>query len=154
LVIVTEGRLALADEAGTVESLYAGDSVGDVEVVAGRGRAFSLKAVEPSAIATLDREALERLFEQFPLIAVSFVGELGRELKWRNDLLREVMLARAQGLRAERLARLLERRRLALRRRRYASLRRAGNLVMRLLFVEPARRVSFWMFAGVTLALF
>ena len=153
LVIVVEGDLELTYEGGGRGRLFPGDSLGDYEVVAGHGKAGTLRAREPSTVATLDHASLETLFEALPIIGVQFVAELGRELKWRNDLLREVYLARAEGLAPARLEGVLRRRRRTLRRKRQSSLRRLGAMTWRLLVSEPARLPSFWMFAGAVLAL-
>jgi CRP-like cAMP-binding protein len=153
LVIVVDGSLELANETGGKGRLFPGDSLGDYEVVEGRGAAGLLTAREPATVATLDHASLEKLFEQLPILGVQFVAELGRELKWRNDLLREVCLARAEGLAEARLAGMLRRRRRTLRRQRQSSLRRLGAALWRLLVAEPARLPSFWMFAGAVLAL-
>lgn len=153
LVIVVEGELALTTQGGGRGRLFPGDSLGDYEVVEGKGEAGLLTARAASTVATLDHASLEKLFEQLPIIGVRFVAELGRELKWRNDLLREVCLARAEGLAPARLEGVLRRRRRTLRRKRQSSLRRLGAGVWRLLVSEPARLPSFWMFAGAVLAL-
>src|SRR5262249_264633 len=83
----------------------------------------------------------------------AFVTELGRELKWRNDLLREVVLARAERLPEAQIESMLRRRRRRLVAHRRASLTRGLTLLWRAVISEPARRPTFWMFVGAVLAL-
>jgi hypothetical protein len=153
LVVVVEGRVALSRGSGVVATLFAGDSLGDVEVVSGRAQAGLLTALEPTTLYTLSASDLDVLFAENPAIALSFVGELGMELRWRNDLLREICLARAAGLPPMFLGALLSRSRRRLQRHRNSPLRRIGALLLRVLVREPSRRPVFWMFAGVVLAL-
>jgi len=152
LVLVAAGELWVRRGA-EVSVVFPGDMLGEVEVLAGRGAGETVEAREDSALAVLDRAAVETLLEEFPVIARPWVSELGRELKWRNDLLREILLARSQGWAAERLAGVLARRRRRLQRHRHHPIRRVGALLARVLIVEPSQRPTFWMFAGVVLAL-
>src|SRR5262249_55483778 len=83
----------------------------------------------------------------------AFVTELGRELKWRNDLLRDVVLARAERLPEAQIDAMLRRRRRRLVAHRRASLARGLTLIWRAVISEPSRRPTFWMFTGAVLAL-
>src|SRR5207245_110916 len=107
----------------------------------------------PTTLAALSGADLDALFAECPAIALSFVADLGLELRWRNDLLRDICLAQAAGLPPSMVAALLARSRRRLQRHRSSSLRRVGTLLVRILFKEPSRRPVFWMFAGVALAL-
>jgi CRP-like cAMP-binding protein len=152
LVVVASGELSL--QRGTETALlFPGDSVGDAESLAGRGPAEVLTALEPSILAVLDRAAIDGVLGDFPICARPWVAELGRELKWRNDLMREVLLARAQGWSQAQLSAVLRSRRRRLQRRRHHPIRRVGALLGRVLFAEPARRPAFWILAGAVLAL-
>jgi hypothetical protein len=151
-VVVAGGALTL-ERSGEKVRLFAGDSAGDAEVLAGKGPAEVMTADEPSSLAVLDRVGMDALFAELPIVARPWVAELGRELKWRNDLLRDVLLARAQGFGSAQVTQVLRRRRRKLHRTRHQPFRRMGALLWRVLFVEPARRPAFWMFAGVLLAL-
>ncbi len=153
LVVVADGEVVLTRSGSEVATLFPGDSLGDVAVVAGRGQAGALIAKKPSLVATLASADLDALFSECPAIALSFVADLGLELRWRNDLLREICLAHAAGLPPTLLSALLSRSRRRLQRHRTSSLRRVGALLLRVLVREPSRRPVFWMFAGVTLAL-
>jgi hypothetical protein len=150
LVIVLEGEARL-EPAGT--PLFAGDVLGQVEVVIGQGNAGKVTAVEPTILAVLDTVGLEALFADYPAIAPAWVAELARELKWRNDMLREVSLARAEGLPKRALEQVLERRKRRLARHRASPVRRATARVFSALFVVPGARPSFWMLLGALSAL-
>jgi CRP-like cAMP-binding protein len=152
LVIVERGVLSIS-RGGEAAQLFVGDSVGDAEVLAGTGAAEVLTATEPSVLAVLERAEVDALLREYPITARPWVAELGRALKWRNDVLREVLLARSEGWRPEQLAAMLKRRRGKLQRRRHHPVRGVGALLWRVLLVEPARRPTFWMFAGLVLAL-
>lgn len=86
-------------------------------------------------------------------MAVAWVNELARELRWRNDLLREILLARSAKLPPLEMQLILRRRLARLKRRRQYPLHRIAALIVRSLITEPARRRAFWVFAGASLAL-
>src|SRR5581483_10833898 len=110
LVLVLDGQATLTVGGGAPTELFAGDVVGELEVL-GHGEGERFTAREPTALATLDRAGLDALFADYPAIAPPWVAALGRELKWRNDLLREISLAHAEGLPAPALEAVLGRRR-------------------------------------------
>ncbi len=147
LVMVVEGELALVRDADRA-SLFPGDSVGDAEVLGGKGNFATLTARVPSLLGVLDRSSLDATLEEFPVIALPWVAELGRELRWRNDVLREILLARSTGLSATQLQPILRRHQLRLRRARHHPVHRIGALLGRVLFTEPSRRPAFWSFVG------
>lgn len=152
LAIVVKGELSLVRDADRA-SLFPGDSVGDAEVLAGQGSSGTLTARVPSVIGLIDRPSLQAILGEYPVVAVPWVAELGRELRWRNDVLREIVLARSTGLSAARLRPILRRHQLRLRRARHHPVHRVGSLLARVLFVQPSRRPAFWVFAGLVLAL-
>jgi hypothetical protein len=152
LVIVVDGEATLARDGDTVE-LYAGDLAGEIEVLSGRGAAGTLTARTPARLATLDGDGLTRLFADYPAIAPPWLSELGRELKWRNDLLREVSLAYAERLPEAQLAAVLGRRRKRLAHHRRATVRNAAARLGRALFTAPGARPSFWVLVGAVSAL-
>src|SRR4051812_24204669 len=115
LVIVAEGRARVT---GREQLLFPGDSTGAVAVATGRGQALTLDAGHGGATLLLvDRAIFARMLEDFPAVAPAFLAEVARELKWKNDLLREVSLAHAEGLPDEQLAAVLHSRRRRLKRR-------------------------------------
>ena len=153
LAIVVDGQADLAVEGGATMPLFAGDVLGELEVLIGRGAEESLTAVEPTTIATLDRAAVDTLLADFPAIAPPWVADLARELRWRNDLMREVSLAHAEGLPPATLASVLRRRRRNLQRHRRSPVRRATARMARAVFTVPAGRPSFWVLVGAVVAL-
>src|ERR1700737_2299415 len=122
LVIVLSGELVLIRNAADRTRLFPGDAVGGVELLAGRSLAGTLQARGPAVAAVLDRPSLQRILEQFPAVALPWMAAMGRELSWRNELLREVLLARSAKLSAGELRFFLRRRRAQLRRRRQHSI--------------------------------
>jgi CRP-like cAMP-binding protein len=153
LVVVVHGRADLLVERGAPLALFAGDVFGEQEIAVGRGSEEQLRALEPTSLAVLDRAGLDALFEEFPALAPPWVAELARELKWRNDLLREVSLAHAENLPPKALEAVLKRRRANLQRRRASPVRRATARLVRALFTAPGTRPSFWVLVGVVSAL-
>ena len=153
LIVIGGGELLLIRRKGERTSLYPGDSVGSAEVLAGRQVPGTLSAVKPSLIGVVDESAAAAILEEFPIVAVAWVSELARELRWRNDLLREILLARSAKLPPLEMQLILRRRLARLKRRRQYPLHRIAALIVRSLITEPARRRAFWVFAGATLAL-
>lgn len=153
LVVVLRGRCELVVSRGAPIALFAGDVFGEQEIAVGRGRDEQLRALEPTSLAVLDRAGLDALFDEFPALAPPWVAELARELKWRNDLLREVSLAHAEELPPKALEAILRRRRLNLQRRRSSPVRRATARLVRALFTAPGARPSFWVLVGAVTAL-
>ena len=153
MVVVVAGAVQYEQEGEDPVPLFVGDTYGEAEVVARRTRAATLRAREDSLVATLDADAIDALFAEIPAIALAFVTELGRELKWRNDLLRDVVLARAERLPEAQIESMLRRRRRRLVAHRRASLARGLHLLWRAAVADPARRPTFWMFVGAVLAL-
>jgi hypothetical protein len=157
MVLVIRGQAELAVEGGPSALLIEGDVIGDIEIVVGRSaKRMAISSREGgvgATIAILDRPALEALFREFPAVAPPWLAELGRELKWRNDMLREVSLARAEALPPQALERLIQRRRKRLHSRRGSPLRRATARLVRTLFTAPGKRPSFWVLVGALTAL-
>lgn len=153
LAVVVGGEATLARGQAEPIRLVAGDTFGEVEVVRGGHEPATLVARGPARVATLARRDLDALFAEIPSLALPFVVELGRELKWHNDLLREVCMARSEGLSAAELAEVVRRRRRRLLRHRRFSSRRLGAALWRALVTEPARRPAFAVFVGAIVAL-
>lgn len=153
LVLVCGGAVTLSREGMRPAPLFTGDSFGEAEVVAGLCAPSQVTARTESVLAVLDKPLLDALLAEYPVIALPLVAVLGGELKWRNALLREVVLARAEKLSEPQLARLLRGRRTKLARHRQRASRRVGHLLWHLMVAEPSRRPAFWIFLGATLAL-
>jgi CRP-like cAMP-binding protein len=153
VLVVLSGEVKLT-RGGVGELLLdEGDWTDELRAVAGQGRLGTLIAQSPARLAQLDKSALDQLFEQMPVIAVPLLAELGREASRRNDLMRDVALARTSGLPPTAFKALVTRRRRQMLRHRHVSAARIGSLLFRALVAEPSRRLTFWMFLGATLAL-
>ncbi len=148
LVIVVDGEARL----GGSLPLFAGDRVGVVEIAAGQPTG-AIVAETATRLAYLDAAALDRVFADYPAVAPPWLRELGRELKWRNDLLREVSLAYAEKLPPAQVQALLSRRHRRLRQNRRSNLRGAFARLGRALFTAPGTRPSFWVLLGALSAL-
>jgi CRP-like cAMP-binding protein len=152
LVIVVDGEATL-ERGGAPEPLFPGDTFGEVELATGHVIAGRLIADAPTQLALLDRAALDRILDEYPAVAVPWLRQLGRELKWRNDVLREVSLAFAEALPQAQLESVLEARRRRLARHRASTVGRALGRMGRALFTVPGRRPSFWVLIGTLSAL-
>lgn len=153
LVLVIAGAATLERD-GQRLRLYVGDTVGDTEVATGQGVAGRIVADRGRVdLALLDAAAFDRLLETYPAIAPPWLDHLGRELKYRNDLLREVSLAYAEKLPPAHLASLLARRRHRLAHHRRSSVGSAAARLGRALFTAPGLRPSFWVLVGAMAAL-
>jgi hypothetical protein len=153
LVLVLAGQGELTLDGGAPVTLYAGDAFGELDVVIGKGPRAKLKSISVLRIARLDRAGLDALFVEYPAIAPPWVAELSRELKWRNDLIREASVAYAEKLPPEQLEAMLERRRRNLQRHRRSPVRRATARLVKALFTAPGSRPSFWVLLGALSAL-
>jgi CRP-like cAMP-binding protein len=151
LVLLVEGEARLLRDGASLP-LFGGDSFGEVELATGQttGR---LEAVTPLELALLDGEALEKIFADYPATAPAWLQLLGRELKWRNDVLRELSLAFAENLPPAQLESMLSRRRRRLQQYRQSHVRGALLRLGRALFMVPGSRPSFWVLVGALAAL-
>jgi hypothetical protein len=152
MVIILDGEAELFEEGRDVPvPLFESDVVGDLEIMA--GRAPRRRIVGPATLAVLDRTTLDGLLVDFPAIAPPWIAELGRELKWRNDMLREVSLARSEGLPKQAMEAMLSRRRKRLQHRRRSPLRSMTRHLVTAIFTAPGKRPSFWVLIGALTAL-
>lgn len=152
LIVVTSGTLEIELQDGDRLRLFAGDSFGEAELIAGAGHDGVASALPHATLALLSRPQLSGLLERLPAVAVPLVTELARELKWHNDVLREIRLARSEGLPTAALQTILRSRSRRLHRHRRAPWRRFAEAAWRAVFTEPARRPTFWIFWGALLA--
>jgi len=152
LLVIVDGEARL-ERGGVTLTLFTGDTVGEVDLATGRSLPSKLTAERASTIATLDAPALAELLAQFPAVAPPWVAELGRELKWRNDVLREVSLAYAERLPPAQLEAVLARRRRRVLHHRRSTIGSAARRLGTALFTAPGRRPSFWVLLGVLSAL-
>ena len=153
MVVVAEGVVELRREGLMPVRLFAGDVVGEDDVLAGACDAWELRALTPAWLATLDAEGVGAMLGEFPSVAIPLLYRLGSDLKWYNDLLRDATAAQADGLPARAVAGLLRRHERHIHHQRRSSARTVLELLARTLVTEPAERPSFWMFAGVAAGL-
>lgn len=151
--LVLSGRIALtrAEIAGMppVEiHLAQGDRFGELPLFAGIRGAGQVRATQPSRLAILDEAGLHALGEQFPVLWLGIAAKLSRELKWKNDLLREIQEFDAQRVDATQLELFLESRRRRVARRRTGVARSATRALLRTVVTEPGREPAFWILAG------
>jgi CRP-like cAMP-binding protein len=152
LVIVVDGEARLVRGGSTVR-LFSGDTFGEIELATGRAAPARVVAETAATVATLDREALDGIFADYPAAALPWLRQLGRELKWRNDALREVSLAYAEKLPPSQLEAVLSARRRRLARHRRTTVGDAIRRLLRTIFLTPVARPSFWVMVGVLSAL-
>jgi len=153
VLVVLEGEVTLVREGIGGVTLDEGDWSDDLRALTGKGRPGTVAAHVTSKLALLDQAAFDRLFEVLPVVAVPLLSELGREAQRRNDLTREIALARGSGLPPAAFKALVTRRRRRMHRHRHVAVARVGALLWRALVVEPSRRLAFWMFLGAFSAL-
>jgi hypothetical protein len=153
VLVVLEGEVTLVRRGLGAFKLDAGDWSDELRAVSGCGRVGVITASETSTVMLLGKAAIDHLFLELPVIAVPLLAELGREAQRRNDLTREVALARNSGLPPGAFKALVVRRRRRMQRHQQTSFARIGALALRALVVEPSRRLTFWMFLGAVLAL-
>jgi CRP-like cAMP-binding protein len=151
MIIVVSGDATLTLGQESVE-LFAGDVIGVAELVDGRGLCGALVASRGATVATLDPAGLDAILSSEPSAALPLLADLSRELRRSTEMVREVCLARAEGLHARDIEVLLGRRARTLH-LRGGTVRKTAALLGRTLLVEPARTAPFWAFAGILWAL-
>ncbi len=156
LVILVSGRatLELAGAGRTLRShLEPGDRFGDTGLVSGHATPFRVVARERSALATLDRAGLDQLLAEFPAVALPLADELTRELRSKNDAVRQLLELHAEKLPREELASAIAERRRVLGRRRMGVARLTPRAIFRRLVVQEGADPPFWMLIGFIVAL-
>src|SRR5208337_3270098 len=91
--------------------LAAGDRWGELPLFACIRGTLSIASAVPSRLAILDEAGFKALGEEYPVIWLDIATRLSRELKWKNDLLREIQEFDAQQVDATELEFFLESRR-------------------------------------------
>ncbi|MGH7329531.1 MAG: cyclic nucleotide-binding domain-containing protein, partial [Polyangiaceae bacterium] len=104
LVVVARGQidLSVTSPAGTLEStLEPGDRFGEMQILSCVHQGVRLSTKTSAVVATLDRSGLDRILEEFPVVALSLATELATEQSAKNDLARQLMELHAEGLEGE-----------------------------------------------------
>lgn len=80
LHMILEGRLAASRRGEDIGDLLEGDHLGEGALVDAGPRRVSVRAVDPSTVATLSRDAFERLAEARPDIHARLLEAILREM--------------------------------------------------------------------------
>ncbi len=154
IVVVVAGsmRLEVDSRAGALRGvMHAGDRFGDIGLVTGHSRRFTIEAPaerEAVTIATMDRAAFEGVLAEFPAVALPLAVELSRELAASTDVVRQILELHAEHLPSEELAAAVDERRAALLRRGARVSRLGPGALFRSLVVQQGAEPPFWMLAG------
>ena len=133
--------------------LVTGDRWGELALFAGASVPVRLQATSDSELALLDAAGFRDLTREFPVVWNEVAQRLARELKWKNDLLREIQELDQAQADAATLELFLESKRRHLSRRRAGIARRAGRIAWRAAVAEPSREPAFWILTGFVLAI-
>lgn len=153
LVVVVGGRVTLNDDQRELARLDPGDRHGELSLLTGHVQPFHVIAVGPATIATCDRAAFDALLEENPAVALPLADELSRELRARNDAVRQLLELHAEGLPKAELAAAVAERRTALARRGTRVRRLSPGAIFRRLVVQEGAEPPFWMLTGFIAAL-
>lgn len=133
--------------------LGAGDHWGELAVFAQIPSGMEIAAREPSIVALLDHAGFKAIVAEFPIIWVRVAAQLSRELKWKNDLLREIQEFDAAKASDSELDMFLEAKRRRVARHRTGIARGATRIVYQRLIAEPRRDPAFWILLGFVSAI-
>lgn len=128
--------------------LGAGDHWGELSVFAELPSGVEIAARESVILALLDPAGFRAILEEFPIIWVRVAAQLSRELKWKNDLLREIQEFDVTRASDSELDMFLEAKRRRVARHRTGIARGATRIVYQRLFAEPRRDPAFWILLG------
>ncbi|HEY3353995.1 MAG TPA: hypothetical protein VGQ83_12155 [Polyangia bacterium] len=155
LALVVTGTVTL-ELPGERRRLYPGDRYGDLSVDTHEARPARLTADvhgRPAEVALLDRDGLARILDEFPATALPLCEEIAGELKWKNDLLRDLEVIHQEGLADRQRESVLASRRRKLKRRRRHVIRAASRALFRRLVLERGKEPAFWVLTGFLVAL-
>lgn len=153
LVVVVGGRVSMGNEEGAVARLDPGDRHGELALLTGHVEPFHVLADRPATIATCDRAAFDAILEELPAVALPLADELSRELRARNDAVRQLLELHAERLPKAELEAAIAERRTALARRGARVRRLSPKAIFRRLVVQEGAEPPFWMLTGFIAAL-
>lgn len=133
--------------------LVAGDHWGELAVFAEIPSGVDVMAREPAVIAMLDPAGFRAITSEFPIAWVRVAALLSHELKWKNDLLREIQEFDASKASAQELDLFLDGKRRRVARRRTGIARGATRMVYRKLIADPQRDPAFWILLGFVISI-
>jgi CRP-like cAMP-binding protein len=156
MIVVVEGlvRLEVTSSSGPLTStLEPGDRYGEIALVTGVVRDATITARRETEIGAIDRAGLDAILAEFPFVALPLAAELAMELRYKNQVLRELLELHAAELsRAQLAAAILGRRRaLATRGARVARL--SARALFKSLVAERGEEPPFWMLSGFILSM-
>jgi hypothetical protein len=128
--------------------LGAGDHWGEFALFAEIPSGVEVTAREPTILALLDPGGFRAIAEEFPIIGVRVAANLSRELKWKNDLLREIQEFDVAKASDSEIGMFLEAKRRRVARHRTGIARGATRIVYQRLIAEPRRDPAFWILLG------
>ncbi|HEX3344882.1 MAG TPA: cyclic nucleotide-binding domain-containing protein [Polyangiaceae bacterium] len=158
LVVAVRGHLSIEVEAAatTLRSrLEPGDRHGEVALLTRIPRVVRATALEgrDAVLATVDREGLDAILDEFPAAALPLATELASELRSRQDVARQLLELHAERLPDEELRAAVDERRRALARRGARVVRTGPRAMFRRLVVEQGAEPPFWMLVGFIVSL-
>jgi CRP-like cAMP-binding protein len=158
LVVAVQGHLSIEVDAAltTLRSrLEPGDRHGDVTLLSRVPHTVRATAMEgrDAVLATVDREGLDAILDEFPAAALPLAIELASELRSRQDVARQLLELHAEGLPDEELRDAIDERRRALARRGARVVRTGARAMFRRLVVQQGAEPPFWMLVGFIVSL-
>jgi CRP-like cAMP-binding protein len=156
MMVVTFGlvRLDVTSSSGPLAStLEPGDRYGDVALLTGVAHEAKVTARRETQIATIDRAGMDAILAEFPSVALPLAAELARELRVKNQILRELLEIHAAQLSEEQLAAAIRGRRRALATRGARVARLSPRALFRSLVAERGAEPPFWMLTGFILSM-
>jgi len=109
MFLIEEGKLEVmipaqvGDGEVVVSKLRAGDFVGELALLSGMPRTATARAVVPTRVLEMSRDAFLGFLEKRPNVAISMLQEMGRRLRATNELVMSVTSKNANELLADRL---------------------------------------------------
>lgn len=130
-----------------------GDRWGELALFAAIRSGVDVEAPAGARLAVLDEEGFRAIGAEFPVVWLAVAAQLSSELKWKNDLLREIEEIDTERASAGELDLFLENKRRRVARRRTGVARRAGRELLRKLVTDPGREPAFWILLGFVTAI-
>jgi len=158
LIVAVEGHVSIEVEsaAATLRSrLEPGDRHGEVALLTRMPHVVRATAMEgeEAVLATVDREGLDAILDEFPAAALPLATELASELRSRQDVARQLLELHAERLPDEELRAAVDERRRALARRGARVVRTGPRAMFRRLVVQQGAEPPFWMLVGFIVSL-
>jgi hypothetical protein len=153
MALVARGMVML-ELGGDRRRLYSGDRYGDLSTDTRELRPARLRAARrPALIGLLHTAGLRQILAELPAVALPLCEEIAGELKWKNDLLRDLEIIHREGLADDQRKGALAGRQRKLARRRVGVIRAASRALWRRLVVERDKEPAFWVLTGFLAAL-